>query len=265
MGRYCPGSTIIHRLDPRTKILLTLLFMMAVYYVESYSSFLALFLFAAGTAYCMGSPLGHTARVIKPILYLSAFAVFSNVLFVQGTPILEHGILRNVSREGVDLSVKMFLRLLLLAGGSVLLTFTTSPLSLADGLEKLMSPLKRVGVPVHDCAMMLTLAMRFIPMVFEEAGKIIRVQSARSAGIDTGGPLNRIRSGLFLLVPLYVSTSRRGEALAAALDARCYRSGSGRVRMKPLEFSRLDHACAGAMLIFLSLLTISDYAFMHLV
>lgn len=234
--------------------------MAVVFLVESYAALLLLMLFTLFLADRAGKPLKHSLRGLKPILCLAAFGVVLNLFFVDGTPVSESGILRHVSLEGIDLSAKMVLRFILLVSGTSLLTFTTTPLSLTDGLERLMKPLKRIGVQVHEIAMMMSIALRFIPAIAEEAEKIIKAQSSRGAGFDTGTPLQRAKSHLQLLVPLFVGVFRRGDDLATAMEARCYRGSMGRTRMRPLEFSGADLASAAVMLTFFTLLMIFEYS-----
>lgn len=233
--------------------------MAVVFLVESYPAFLLLLLFTLFVASRAGKPLMHSLRGLKPILCLAAFGVVLNLFFVDGTPVSEYGILRHVSLEGIDLSAKMVLRLILLVSGTSLLTFTTTPLSLTDGLERLLKPLNRIGVPVHEIAMMMSIALRFIPTIAEEAERIIKAQSSRCARFDTGNPLQRAKSHLPLLVPLFVGVFRRGDDLATAMEARCYRGSEGRTRMRPLEFTGADLASAGVMLTFLTLLMFIEY------
>lgn len=260
LGRYFPGGSIMHRSDPRTKIILTVVFMAVVFLVESYFALLVLLLVTLITAKLAGKPLKDSLRGLRPILCLAVFTVLLNLLFAGGTPLSAHGILRHVSREGLDLSAAMVLRLILLVSGTSLLTFTSTPLSLTDGVEKLLHPLKRIGVPVHEIAMMLALALRFIPTLVDEAARIIKAQSSRSAEFATGNLLQKTRSHLPLLVPLFVGTLRRGDDLATAMEARCYRGGEGRTRMRELRFSRADLVSAGVMVPFLAALLLMDHA-----
>lgn len=236
-----------------------MIFMAAVFLVESYPAFLVLMLFNLMAAGRAGKPVTDSLRGMMPILCLAAFAVVLNLFFVGGSPVSEQGILRHVSREGLDLSAKMVLRLLLLVSGTSLLTFTTTPRSLTDGAEKLLQPLNRVGVPVHEIAMMMALALRFIPTLVEEADRIIKAQSSRSAEFNTGNLPQRAKSLLPLLVPLFAGALRRGDDLATAMEARCYRGGKGRTRMRGLRFSLADLASAGAMLALLTVLMVVEH------
>ena len=251
MGRYSPGSSVAHRSDPRTKLIATAVFMTGVFFVESPPAFLALLLFALCAAHTAGKSLKQSLMGLRPILWLASFAVVLNLFIIEGTPVTDHGIFQNLSREGIGLSVRMVLRLILLASATSLLTFTTTPLSLMDGLEKLLKPLIRIGVPVHDVAMMMSLALRFVPMIVDEARNIMKAQSSRSAEFNSGSPLHRAKNLLPLLVPLFMGVFRRGDALATAMEARCYRGSGERTRMRELRFSAADLASAGAMLAFI--------------
>jgi energy-coupling factor transport system permease protein len=231
----------------------------AVYRVESYPGFLVLVLFALILASLSGRPLSDSVRGLRSILCLALVAVVFNAFFVKGTPIADYGIFRNISREGVTLSVKMVLRLFLLVGGASLLTGTTTPLALTDGLERLLKPLIRLGVPVHEIAMMMSLALRFVPVLAEEAEKVIKAQASRSAEFATGSPLTRARSYLPLLVPLFAGAFRRGEELATAMDARCYRGSTGRSRLRRPAFTGADFAACGVICSLLSLLVLIEY------
>lgn len=259
MGRYSSGTSTVHRLDPRTKILLTMLFMAAVFILKSFPALLALLLLGLAVAKLVGKPFRHSMRGLKPILWFALVTVFINALFVGGVAVSESGLLQHVSKDGISLSVKMILRLVLLVSGTSLLTFTTSPLSLTDGLEKLMKPLNHIGVSVHEIAMMMSIAMRFMPVIAEESEKLIKAQSSRFATFNTGRVWQRATSYLPLIIPLFVSVIRRGDALSTAMEARCYNGGSGRTRMRPLEFSGADFACAGLMLVVFTMLMLIEY------
>jgi len=260
MGRYFPGDSIIHRSDPRTKIILTAIFMTAAFLVDSYPALLLLLGFILLVAIPAGKPLQYGLMGLKPVLFLSFFAVAMNLFFVSGTPITEHGILSHISREGIGLALKMVLRLLFLASVSSLLTFTTTPLSLTDGLERLMNPLNRIKVPVHEIAMMISIALRFIPTILKEADRIIKAQASRSADLAGGNALKRAKSCLPIILPLFAGAFRRGDELATAMEARCYRGNRGRTSMRRLGFSLADLTSAAVMVVFLSTLMLVEHA-----
>jgi len=259
LGRYCHGTSLAHRLDPRTKISLTLLFMAMVFLCRGYAALLTLLLLTLAATSGSGKPLRHLMRGIRPILWLALFTIFINAFFAGGVPLAEAGILRHLSQEGVTLSIKMVLRLILLVSGTSLLTFSTSPLAMTDGLEKLMQPLNRIGVPVHQAAMMMSIAMRFMPVIAEEAEKLIKAQSSRFSKFHSGSLWQRATNHLPLIVPLFAGVIKRGDALATAMEARCYLGGIDRQRIRPLEFSAADLSASGWALLVLTLLMLIEY------
>jgi len=198
-------------------------------------------------------------RGLRPILCLALFALVFNAFFVKGTPVADYAILRHLSLEGAIHSLKMVVRLFLLVSGASLLTGTTTPLALTDGMERLMKPLKRFGVPVHETAMMMSLALRFVPSLAEEAERVVRAQASRSAEFAAGSLFQRARSPLPLLVPLFAGAFRRGDELATAMEARCYRGSTGRTRMRRLAFSGADFAALGVMWSLVSVLMLVEY------
>jgi energy-coupling factor transport system permease protein len=234
--------------------------MTAVFLADSYSALFLLLLFILVVAKFAGKPLQYGLRGLKPVLFLALFAVVMNLFFVSGAPISEHGILNHISREGIGLAAKMVLRLLLLASCASLLTFTTTPLSLTDGLERLMKPLNRIRVPVHEISMMISIAMRFIPAILEEADRIIKAQASRSADLAGGKAFKRAKSFMPIILPLFTGTVRRGDALATAMEARCYRGNRGRTSMRRLGLSRADLMSAAVMAVFLTTLIYVEYA-----
>ena len=259
MGRYFPGKSLLHRSDPRTKILLTLLFIAITFIFRSYPALLLLLMIITGLAYRTGKPFQQSLRNLRLILYLAVVAVVANLLLVKGTPLIDYGLLRHVSREGVDISAKMVLRLILLASAASLLTFTTTPFALTDGLETLLKPLNRIGFPVSEVALMTLIALRFMPIIVDEAKKLILIQSARSVDFNRGNLLERTRSYLPLFIPLFAGIARRGDAMATAMEARCYRGSAGRTKLRPLEFSGADIASVAGMLLILSLMFGVEY------
>jgi energy-coupling factor transport system permease protein len=254
MGGYSPGDSLLHRSDARSKILLALLFMVTLYSVESYDAFFLLGAFMLLTTLGIGRSLGDSWRGLRPILWLAACAAFFNIFFVSGAPLATSGILSYLSYEGLHRSAKMMLRLILLVSSATLLTATTSPLALTAGLESLLQPLKRVKVPVQQLAMLLALALRFIPVIVEEAAKSLKERAARSPALNTGGLRQRLQGYIPLLFPLFVAIFRRGEALATAMEARCYRGDLQRSRMRALQFSPADLISCAVLLVLLTVL-----------
>lgn len=250
---YSPGGSILHRSDPRTKIALTLLLMTAAFILKSFTALLLLLAIVLALASSSGKPLQQSLRGLKLICYLAVVAVAVNLVSIKGTPVIDYGVLRHVSREAIAVSATMLLRIILLASAASLVTFTTTPLALAGGLERLLKPLNRIGIPVSDLAMMLLIALRFLPVIVEEAEKLIQAQQARSVDFNRGSLLQRTRSYLPLFIPLFAGVARKGDALATAMDARCYRGSAVRTRMQPLVYSRADLACVAVMMIICSL------------
>lgn len=254
LGHYSPGHSLLHRTDPRTKIVLTILLMATFFAVQSYPALLFLLIFSLLATLWAGKSFPHIILGLRPILWLALCAVVFNIFFIQGTPAAPSGIMSHFSREGIDFSLRMSLRLLLLVLSASLLTFTTPPLVLMSGIERLLQPLKRIGMPVHELAMMLVLALRFIPVIVEEGERISMAQSARSAAAPRAPLRQRIQSYLPLLIPLLIGVFRRGDALATAMDARCYRGDAGRTRMRPLRFTAADLGTCFVFSVFLAAL-----------
>ena len=255
---YLPGDSILHRSDPRTKIVLTLCFMGAVFLFKSFPALLLLLAIMLALASSAGKSLKRSLRGLKLVLYLTGVAVAVNLVTIKGTPLLDHGLLRHVSLEAVATSAAMLLRVVLLASAASLLTLSTTPFALAEGVERLLKPLKRIGVPVSEIAMMLLIALRFLPLIVEEAQRLILAQPAGSGEAGRVNLVQRARSYLPLFLPLFAGVARRGDALAVAMEARCYRGGTGRTRMNPLQFCRADLACSAATVLILTLVVLLE-------
>lgn len=260
VGRYMPGDSVLHLSGPGTKIVLSLLFMASLYSVESYGALLLQLLFITGiAARSGGSPL-HLVGAVRPVLCLAAIAAVANMFFVKGEPVSGYGILGDISLEGIHVSIKMLLRLCLMVATTTLLTRTTSPVALTEGLERLLQPLKRVGMPVHETAMMLTIALRFIPTIIDEAEKIVKARRSRCAAFGTGNLLEKAQGFIPLLTPLFASTLRRGDDLAMAMEARCYRGAAGRTRLRTERFSTPDLVAVATLLLFMLFLMLVEHA-----
>ena len=242
LGQFFPGDTIAHRLDPRTKILLVVLYIVALFCAES---LLAYGLLAAVLAVCVRiSRVGIKALVrgLKPVVFILVFTGILNLFFTPGGHVLaEWGFIR-VTAEGVQNAVFMMLRIMLLIMGTFLMTYTTSPISLTDGLEQLLNGLKKFRVPVHELAMIMSIALRFIPTLIEETDKIMSAQKARGADFESGGILHKAKAMIPILVPLFVSAIRRAEELAVAMECRCYHGGEGRTKLHVLKYEGRDYA-----------------------
>jgi energy-coupling factor transport system permease protein len=239
LGQYFPGYTIVHRLDPRTKLLSVIVFIAALFLAKSYASY-GLMLLVLGL--CVGLSRIRPAalfRGLKPLVFILLLTGILNLFYTPGRTLVEFWIFR-ITREGVRNAVFLLLRIMMLVCGTFLLTYTTSPLSLTDGLERLLSPLKKIGVPVHELSMMMSIALRFIPTLIEETDKIMSAQRARGADFETGSLVRRAKALLPILVPLFVSAFRRADELAVAMECRCYHGGEGRTRMKVLRMAARD-------------------------
>lgn len=241
LGQFFPGDTLAHKLDPRTKLLVTVLYVVALFTAKSYIAYgvLILTLIVAVRISRVGAKA--LFKGLKPVLFIIAFTALLNLFYTPGTELCHFWIFR-ITIEGVRAAITMMLRITLLIMGTFLLTYTTSPIRLTDGLESLLGPLKKIKVPVHELAMMMSIALRFIPTLIEETDKIMSAQKARGADFETGSLIQRAKALLPVLVPLFVSAFRRADELAVAMESRCYHGGEGRTRMKHLQMQGIDWA-----------------------
>ena len=240
LGQYFPGDTLAHRLDPRTKLLATVLYIIAIFLAKGPIAYGVLILTLIVSVRI--SKVGARAlfRGLKPVLFIIAFTAVLNLFYTTGT-VIAHFWIFHVTREGVITAIAMMLRISLLIMGTFLLTYTTSPIRLTDGLEDLLGPLKKLGVPVHELAMMMSIALRFIPTLIEETDKIMSAQRARGADFESGNLLQRAKALIPLLVPLFVSAFRRADELATAMECRCYHGGEGRTKLHVLRYETRDY------------------------
>ncbi len=240
LGRYYPADSIVHRLDPRLKLILVISYMVLIFLVSkplplvlSVFGLLALILLSR-------VPLKLMIQSLRPILFILAFAFFLNLFTIQGRTLVELGPLR-ITYESVEVAVRMALRLIMLISGTtLLLTLTTTPILIADAMERLLKPLTRFGFPAHEMSMMMSIALRFVPTLLEETDKIMKAQSSRGADYDTGGLITKAKGLVSVLIPLFVSAFKRADELAVAMEARCYRGGLNRTRLRIMHFSRED-------------------------
>ena len=245
LGQYYPVKSAVHDLDPRVKIVLTVAFIVAVFLGKSLWAMIPITLFILGAAKIAHLPLKLLAKGIKPLRLILIFTFVLNLFFSPGETLLFQVWKIRVTREGLILAIRFSARLIFLVTGASLLTLTTQPVALTDGMERLLSPLARIGFPAHELAMMMSIALRFIPTLLEEADKIMKAQMARGADFETGNLLQRARAMVPLLVPLFVSAFRRAGDLAMAMEARCYHGGQGRTRLRVLKVGKKDYiACA---------------------
>ncbi len=249
IGQYFPGETIIHKLDPRVKIILTFVFIISLFFINKFYPYIFIFIFVLVTTKLSKVPFKYIFKGIKPLMFIIIITFLINMFMTKGEILWEIGPL-DVTKEGLIQAVFMALRLIFLIMGTTLLTLTTSPISLTDGIEKLLSPLKKIGVPAHELAMMMTIALRFIPTLLEETDKIMKAQMARGADFESGNVLKRAKSLVPLLVPLFVNAFRRADELAMAMEARCYRGGEHRTRLNEIKLKRRDFVALIIMTIF---------------
>ena len=237
LGQYFPGNTIVHRLDPRSKLIIVVLYIAALFQAKGWISYLSV---TGVTALCMilsHIKLKNIFKGLKPMIFIIVLTALLNLFYTDGREIIPGW---HMTWEGLEKSVQMILRIMLLITGTFLLTYTTSPITLTDGLERLLSPLKKIHAPVHELAMMMSIALRFIPTLIEETDKIMSAQKSRGADFETGNLIQKAKALIPILVPLFVSAFRRADELATAMECRCYTGGEGRTRLNPLHWQRLD-------------------------
>ncbi len=250
LGQYFPGNTIVHRLDPRTKLLLVLVYIVALFLCRWFVSYALALAFLVTAIALSKIRLKALLKGLKPLLIIIVFTAVINLFYSEGEPLVEFWIFK-ITKEGILNAFFLVLRIMMLVMGTFLLTYTTSPIALTDGIESLLSPLKAVRFPVHELAMMMSIALRFIPTLIEETDKIISAQKARGADFETGNLFRRAKALIPILVPLFVSAFRRADELATAMECRCYHGGEGRTKMKQLHYRLRDiiTLCIGALLL----------------
>ncbi|MDR0841336.1 MAG: energy-coupling factor transporter transmembrane protein EcfT [Christensenellaceae bacterium] len=256
LGQYFPGNSPIHRLDPRTKLLLMMAFIAVAFSVQNMWLFLPLAAFVVGVTLLAQVPLSYVYRSLKPLKWILIFMFVINLLVTPGGAPLWDWRIIHITTGGVRQAFYFALRLILLVSGTSLMTLTTTPIALTDGLERLLLPLSKLKFPAHELAMMMTIALRFIPTLLEEADKIMKAQLSRGADFETGSLVRRAKAMVPILVPLFVSAFHRADELAMAMESRCYHGGEGRTRMHVLRFSVGDGLAAAVMLALAALIII---------
>jgi len=251
LGQYYQADSVIHRLDPRVKLGTTILFIISLFVFDGVGGYVTAALFLALVIRLSGVPFRFMIKGMKSIVFLLSITVIFNLFLTPGEPIL-HLWKLTVTQEGVRLAVLLSIRLGFLIIGSSVMTLTTTPNQLTDGLEKMLKPLNKVKVPVHEIAMMMSIALRFIPILMEETDKIMKAQLARCADFESGNLIKKAKSLVPLLVPLFISAFRRANDLAMAMEARCYRGGEHRTKMKPLHYERRDYIAYLVVLCYLA-------------
>jgi len=245
LGQFFPGDSFVHKLDPRTKLVLVIVYIIMLFTAKSWFSYL---LMLALLVLCISVSRIKPKTLfsgIKPLIFIIFFTAILNILFTKGEHVVASFWKITITTEGLVRALFMIARLIMLIMGTILLTYTTSPIALTDGLERLLSPLKVIKVPVHELAMMMSIALRFIPTLIEETDKIMSAQKARGADFDTGSLLSRARALLPILVPLFISAFRRADELATAMECRCYNGGEGRTRLRQLRMGGRDYIAFG--------------------
>ena len=249
IGQYYPSNSKLHRLDPRVKIMCTLIYLISLFLFQNIGGYIIATVFLATVIRISKVPFKFIVKGLKAVVMLLMITVLFNLFLTRtGTVIFSFWVLK-VTDEGLRTAVFMTIRLIYLILGSSLMTFTTTPNALTDGIEKLLWPLRKIKLPVHEIAMMMSIALRFIPILLEETDKIMKAQLARGADLESGNIIQKAKAMIPILVPLFVSAFRRANDLAMAMEARCYRGGEGRTKMKPLVYERKDYI-AYAIVIF---------------
>ncbi|MBE6003509.1 MAG: energy-coupling factor transporter transmembrane protein EcfT [Lachnospiraceae bacterium] len=251
LGQYYPVDSIIHRLDPRVKLMGTLVFLVALFIVNSWTMYGVAAIVLAILIKLSNVPFKFMTKGLRSIVLLLLISISFNLFLTPGEPLVQFGILK-ISKEGLEIALKMGIRLVLLVLGSSLMTLTTTPNQLTDGMEKGLGIFKKIGVPVHEISMMMSIALRFIPILVEETDKIMKAQQARGADFESGNIIDRAKAMVPILVPLFISAFRRANDLAMAMEARCYHGGEGRTKMKPLKYEGRDRAAYLLMIMYLA-------------
>ena len=252
LGQYYQTDSVIHRLDPRVKLVTTICFIISLFIVDNFIGYLIAGVFLAMVIKLSRVPLKFMLRGMKSIVFLLIIAVIFNLFLTPGEVVVAFWKIQ-ITMEGIRLAAFMAIRLVFLIMGSSVMTLTTTPNNLTDGMEKLMSPLRIFKVPVHEIAMMMSIALRFIPILLEETDKIMKAQIARGADFESGNLIKKAKSLVPLLVPLFISAFRRANDLAMAMEARCYRGGEHRTKMKPLIYKKRDGMAYGVVICYLAL------------
>ena len=240
LGQFFPGTSFIHRLDPRTKLIMLVIYIVALFTASGWYGYGVMFTFLVLCILISRIPLKSIFKGLKPLVLILVFTAVLNLFLTDGETVWLSFWVFKITKEGTIRAVMMLLRILMLVSGTFLLTYTTSPIALTDGLESLLSPLKKLRLPVHELAMMMCIALRFIPTLIEETDKIMSAQKARGADFETGNLLQRVKALVPILIPLFISAFRRADELATAMECRCYHGGEGRTKMKLLRYTLWD-------------------------
>lgn len=252
LGQYYQTESLLHSLDPRVKLVGTLIYIISLFVVDTFTGYFVCLLFLIAMIRLSNVPVGYIVRGMRAILILLLITMSFNLFLTPGEVLVRFGFLK-ITRQGLTFAIKMAIRLSMLVIGSSLMTLTTTPNQLTDAIESLLNPLKRFRVPVHEIAMMMSIALRFIPILMEETDKIMKAQIARGADFESKNLIKKMKSLVPLLVPLFISAFRRANDLAMAMEARCYRGGAGRTKMKPLVYEGRDQAAYILLVAYLAI------------
>ena len=252
LGQYYPADSILHKLDPRVKLVTTIVFLIALFVADDWVGYLVATVFLVSVIKLSKVPFHFMVKGLKAIFFILLITMFFNLFLTPGDVVLVQIWKLKITDKGLHTAIFMAIRLIYLILGSSVMTLTTTPNDLTDGLEKLMSPLKKLHVPVHEVAMMMSIALRFIPILLEETDKIMKAQIARGADFENGNLIQKAKNLVPLLVPLFISAFRRANDLAMAMEARCYRGGEGRTKMKPLVYAKRDYYAYGVVALFMA-------------
>lgn len=258
IGQYFPGKSVVHRLDPRIKILLTALYIAMLFMPKGFTGLAVGIVYLILAFLVSGIPISMMIKSIKPIIPIIIFTGLLNLLFLDGGEVLLRWWIITITTEGLQTMVFMAVRIIFLICGTSLLTYTTSPITLTDAIERILSPLQKIKIPAHEIAMMMTIALRFIPTLIEEMDKIMAAQKARGADLESGSFMQRAKALVPILIPLFVSAFRRAEELALAMECRCYHGGEGRTRMKQLKTTYRDYVSLAVTLVFMTLVVLAN-------
>ncbi len=258
IGQYFPGNSPIHRLDPRFKIIITLIFIVMLFIGDSVWCLVLGAVFTVLAVLMSKIPVKMFAKSIKPLLPFLLITALLNLFFVSSGEVCWQWKFIKITTGGINISLFMIVRIVLLISGSSLLTYTTSPITLTDAIERLLSPLKKLKFPVHELAMMMSIALRFIPTLIEETDRIMAAQKARGAELDSGKLMARVKNMISIMIPLFVSAFRRADELASAMECRCYNGGEGRTRLRQLKAAPRDFAALAVTVIFLGVIIAAD-------
>ncbi len=265
IGQYYPAKSILHRLDPRVKLVSTVLYLISLFLFRNIPGYLVATIFLIVIIRLSRVPFGYIMKGLRPIILLLMITVIFNLFFTTDGAVLVHWWIFTITEGGLRTAVYMALRLIYLIIGASLMTFTTTPTELTDGIESLLHPLVHLHVPVHEIAMMMSIALRFIPILLEETDKIMKAQMARGADMENGNIIQRARAMVPILVPLFVSAFRRANDLAMAMEARCYHGGEGRTKMKPLHYHLRDWIAYLIMILYLAAIVVAGrYLVFHI-